>query len=106
MRAYIAGPMSGLPNANYPAFNAAAHQLRGRGWKVENPAENPEPECKSWLGYMRMSLVQISRVDAVVLLPGWEGSRGARIEWQIAEGLGLKVLPLEAALSAPEEAAR
>ncbi len=41
---YISGPMSGLPECNYPAFNAAAAHLRALGYSVENPAENPDPD--------------------------------------------------------------
>lgn len=89
---YIAGPMSGLPALNYPAFHAKAIELRAAGHHVENPAENPEPHCGSWLGYMRMALVQIARCDAVVMLPGWKKSRGARIEHQLASSLGLEVI--------------
>ena len=99
-RFYIAGPMTGLPASNYPAFHAAAAALRGQGWEIENPADNPEPPCGSWLGYMRMSLVQIARCDGLVMLPGWENSQGARTEFRIACDLGLKVVPLERALSA------
>ena len=91
-RIYIAGPMSGLPELNYPAFHAKATELRALGHHVENPAENPEPHCRSWLGYMRMALVQIARCDAVVMLPGWSKSRGACIERQLAVGLGLQII--------------
>lgn len=91
IRVYVAGPMTGHSDFNYPAFNAVAADLRARGFEVENPAENPAPPCRSWLGYMRMSLRQISTVDAMVMLPGWIWSRGARIEWLIAKLLGLPV---------------
>lgn len=94
-RIYIAGPMSGLPELNYPAFNAKAAELRAMGYHVENPAENPPPHCNSWLGYMRLALVQIARCDAVVMMPGWEKSRGARIEHQLAVGLGLEIIGIE-----------
>lgn len=97
-RLYIAGPMTGLKDFNYPAFHAAAAKLRAIGHEVENPAENPAPPCGTWLAYMRMSLVQISRCDGVVMLPGWEQSRGARAEFRIACDLGLQVLTLEQAL--------
>lgn len=92
-RLYIAGPMSGLPDLNYPAFHAAAARLRALGFDVENPAENPEPHCGSWLGYMRMAVRQLSHCDGVALLPGWKESKGARIEHQLATQLGLIVLP-------------
>lgn len=91
-RIYIAGPMSGLPNLNYPAFNAMAAVLRAQGFHVENPAENPEPHCRSWLGYMRMAVRQLSTCDAVFMLPGWRNSRGACIEHQLAVGLGLEII--------------
>ena len=90
-RIYIAGPMSGLPEFNYPAFNAVAAELRAQGHHVENPAENPIPPCGSWLGYMRMALAQLATCDAVYILPGWRGSRGARIEHGLALDLGLEV---------------
>lgn len=97
-RIYIAGPMSGLPGNNYDAFHAAATALRARGFEVENPAENPEPPCGSWLAYMRMAVVQVAKVDTLVLLPGWERSKGARVEFNLAVGLGLSVETLDAAL--------
>jgi len=104
-RVYVAGPMTGLPAFNFPAFHAAAAQLRAIGYEVENPAENPVPACGgTWLGYMRMAIAQVATVDAVVLLPGWEGSRGARIERDLAIGLGLGVMTLDAALVKAEGA--
>ena len=81
--------MTGLHESNYPAFNRAAEGLRALGYEVENPAENPEPPCKSWEGYMRMSVAQVARCDEVHFLRGWSQSRGARLERQIAESLGL-----------------
>lgn len=90
-RIYLAGPMSGLPDFNYPAFHAAAAVLRAQGHHVENPAENPQPACGTWQGYMRMSLRQIAVCDCLYMLPGWRGSRGARIEHGLALDLGLEV---------------
>lgn len=90
---YVAGPMSGLPDLNYPAFNEAAARLRSVGHVVENPAENPEQT--SWADYMRLSIRQVSEVDGIALLPGWENSRGAKLEVHIAKELGLPVKPVE-----------
>lgn len=84
--------MSGLPGFNYPAFNAAAEQLRALGFEVENPADNPEPPCGSWSGWMRLGLAQLLRCDAVLLLEGWRGSRGARLEQMVAASLGLHMV--------------
>jgi uncharacterized protein DUF4406 len=98
---YLAGPMSGLPDFNYPAFSKTAAALRARGFTVINPAENPR-QGGSWAEYMRDSLVMVSGADAVALLPGWEASKGARLEVHCARELGMPVvwadtlLPVEA----------
>jgi hypothetical protein len=91
-RIYLAGPMSNLPDLNYPAFHAEAARLRALGYHVENPAENPEPPCKSWEGYMRLALAQLITCDTIALLPGWRASRGACIESQLAVDLGMRAV--------------
>lgn len=91
-RIYIAGPMTGLPEFNFPAFHAEAARLRGLGFEVENPAENPKPPSPTWEAYMRMAIAQVVTCDTVVLLPGWENSRGAKLEKHIAEQLGMRWL--------------
>ena len=92
MRIYIAGPMTGLPDYNYPAFHQAEARLQALGHEPHNPARNPEPACGTWQGYMRMAIRQLALCDAIVLLPGWKTSRGACIEKRLAEDLGLRVL--------------
>lgn len=104
MRWYVAGPMTGMLDSNYPAFDAAAAALRARGFHVENPAENPAPPCGSWRAYMAMAVAQVARCDAVALLPGWEVSKGACVEFDLARGLGLQIMTIERALSIPPEA--
>jgi len=90
-RVYIAGPMSGIENLNYPEFNRAAAQLRDLGYHVENPAENPAPPCGSWEGYMRLAIAQLVKCEEIHLLRGWSNSRGANIERYVADVLGLVV---------------
>lgn len=91
---YLAGPMTGLPELNFPAFYAAAVRLRAEGHHVENPAENgaSAPQDARWEDYMRLALAQLVRCQAIALLPGWEGSRGARIEINLALVLGMEVV--------------
>jgi len=94
-RLQLVGPMTGLPQFNYPAFNAAAAELRAAGFLVWNPAEcGPAPRPRSW--YMRQSLGALPHADAVVLLPGWEASAGARLEVETALALDIPVIPLAA----------
>lgn len=91
MKLYIAGPMTGLPDLNYRAFFDAETALHDAGYEVENPARNQAEGTASWLAFMRMSLVQISRVDGIALLPGWRDSKGAQIEEDLGRKLGLHV---------------
>lgn len=84
---YLSGGMTGLPDYNYPAFNAEAARLRALGHVVENPAENPEQD--SWQAYMRVAIAQMMRCESVAFLPGWEESKGACIESDLAVQLGM-----------------
>lgn len=95
MRIYVAGPMTGYPELNFPAFHTAAAVLRADGHHVENPAEiNADPKAQ-WLDCMRADIARLVTCDAVHMLPGREKSRGAKVEHGLAVGLGLKVVYAE-----------
>ncbi|MDI1279280.1 DUF4406 domain-containing protein [Methylobacter sp.] len=87
IRIYLAGPMSGLPDFNYPAFNQAAERLRGLGFHVENPAECAP--CGSWGEYMRRGITKMLTCDCVAFLPGSQAFKGATIERRLAADLGI-----------------
>lgn len=89
-RIYIAGPMTGLPDFNYPAFHAEAARLRALGYHVENPAENPAQP--TWDAYMRQAMRQMLTCDCVALMPGWADSRGATLERYVAQQVGIEVI--------------
>lgn len=99
-RLYVAGPMTGLPEYNYPAFHQAAAQLRAAGYDVENPAENLTQS--TWDDYLRAGLRQVLTVDGIATLPDWQVSRGAALEVHVAHALRLVVLPLAAWLARQE----
>jgi hypothetical protein len=90
-RIYIAGPCTGHPDFNYPAFNQEAARLRAIGYHVENPAENQAQD--TYQGYMRQAVRQMMTCHAVALLPGWQKSKGALIENGLAVRLGIKARP-------------
>lgn len=70
-RIYISGPMTGMPNMNFPAFNAEAERLRTLGFDVVNPVEiNPDPDA-SWQDCMRRDLAALLTCDTLALLDGW-----------------------------------
>lgn len=89
MKVYIAGPMTGIEDFNFPAFHAAAAHLRANGYEVVNPAEVNPDTTLTWEQCMRLDIPQLCTCDAIALLPGWENSRGARLECHLAEALGM-----------------
>lgn len=87
MRIYVAGPMTGLPEFNYPAFHSAAELLRDHGYQVVNPADTAVPDGSPWRAYMNDCIPKLLTCEAVALLPDWHTSRGARLEKTIADRL-------------------
>lgn len=98
MKIYVAGPMRGLHEHNFPAFHAAAAKLRSEGHEVFNPAEHPSQPTDSGFNIrevLKDDLVWIClHADAVALLPGWSTSKGAQAERSTALALGLSVITL------------
>lgn len=96
MKIYIAGPMTGYPEFNYPAFFAAEQALRDLGYETINPARSEGRDgCKSWVDYMRAAIRDVADADAIALLPGWQDSRGAAVEYRLGHDLGYDVRPLD-----------
>lgn len=89
---YLSGPMTGLPDYNYPVFNAAADYLRAQGHTVHNPAEAFDGDTThTWTTYMRHDIELILKADEVRVLPGWHTSLGATLEVALAYSIGIPV---------------
>lgn len=93
-RLYISGPMSGYPDHNKPAFRAAEKQLRAAGFDTLNPLDNMLPDGLPFDAYLRVDIKMVCDATALAMLPGWEASRGARLEHDTACGLGMLSLPI------------
>ncbi len=114
---YLAGPMSGYPEYNFPAFEKAADVLRKRRvngyaiydvlspvditralWKERYNREfNPMKDKAEWgdpivAEMLKRDLAAVFEADGIVLLPGWEQSKGANIELAVAKQVGKMIL--------------
>ena len=95
MKVYVAGPMSGLPEYNFPLFREVCALLRSDypEWEVISPHEMDEKDTVegwSWQDFMRRDMKVIADCHAIALLPGWATSKGARLEHHVARELGLQ----------------
>ena len=86
---YIAGPMTGRPEWGRPEFALAEKTLRDLGFKVINPGCLPVDLPGEV--YMPICLAMLQQADAVVMLPGWADSEGARLEFAFARKCGKPV---------------
>jgi hypothetical protein len=103
---YVAGPMTHIPQFNFPAFDSMAAALRRAGFRVVSPAElDNEADRKAamaspdgsaldygngvkatWGDFLARDVKlladgdAIGPIDGIVVLPGWQKSRGARLE--------------------------
>lgn len=116
MKVYVAGPMRGIAEFNFPAFHAAADKLRAAGHFVFSPAEKDnerhgtdiskgnvngceETAAKEHGFNLREALgVDLAWIcaeaEAIALLPGWKNSKGAKAEHAAADALGLEIIEL------------
>lgn len=100
---YVAGPMTGYEDFNYPAFEDATQRLREAGYDVLSPHEVHGDDLeRPWAAYLRDDLaLMLQQASVVALLPGWQASRGAALEAAVARTVGIPVLPFEDLLEAP-----
>lgn len=97
---YLAGPMTGIPQFNFPAFIEAAARLRAQGHTIVSPAELDDQATfdaamaspdgspgsgstngETWGDFLARDVKLIAdKCQGVILLPGWAHSRGARLE--------------------------
>jgi hypothetical protein len=102
MKAYLAGPMSNIPQFNFPEFFRVGELLRSQGWNIVSPAELDDHDDKgaalkskdgdpnnrdamggkTWGDFLArdVKLIADTGIEAIIFLPGWETSKGAKLE--------------------------
>lgn len=78
---YLSGPMTGLPGYNRDTFNRAKRIVAGTGATVISPADLPEG---TWEFQLRKCIRFVSDCTKILMLPGWENSKGALLEHLVA----------------------
>ena len=90
MKVYIAGKITG--DKHYKKkFLKAEKILRKKGHSIMNPAWLVEYKAFSWIDYMIVSEAMQRRCEAVLVLPDWKQSDGARIEHNRAKNSHQKI---------------
>ena len=106
---YVAGPMRGIPEFNFPAFFAKEAELANEGHLVFNPArrdiengfdptglKGTDEELKA-LGFNLREALEVDtrficrEATHVYMLPGWSKSSGATAERALGLALGLVI---------------
>lgn len=87
---YLAGPITGAEGWE-GRFDKAAKKLRDAGLQIVSPLDLSKPR-EDWADNMRRCIRSMTECEGLILLEGWEDSKGARLEKEMAEGLGMTVV--------------
>ena len=94
MRIYISGKITG--NKNYlEQFKIAENWLRDNNYIPINPAEAFNPSLEKYLTYdelMQLDIELLKMADGILMLYGWQNSKGAIYEHLTAQLLNKKIL--------------
>lgn len=95
MKVFISQPMRNRSKENIMAerkaitekFNAMHIDVIDTIFTEEAPENNNEG-----IYYLGKSILKMAEADAIFMCEGWESARGCRIERQVAQDYGIKIL--------------
>lgn len=92
-KVYISGAIAHYDmNERKEAFADAEQCLRGMGFSPVNPFKNGLPDEAHWREHMRADIRLLLDCEFIYMLQGWELSKGAKLELDVASSCGIKVL--------------
>ena len=92
LKVYISGQITGIEEHAPELFGKAEQLLKEKGFDTINPVALPHLHDKAWCSYMKEDIKALCDCDIIFMLGNWQNSKGATIERQIAQQLGLKVM--------------
>ena len=93
-KVYISGKITGIENEALMLFEKTEIELRKLGFDVINPMKLPHDHNKTWSEYMKEDIIEMLKCDYICYLENWKKSRGAWLEHEIAEAIGMEVIEL------------
>ena len=92
-KVYISGAIAHYDmDERKEAFANAETRLGGMGFDPVNPFKNGLPDEAHWREHMRADIRLLLGCDFIYMLQGWELSKGAKLELDVASSCGIKVL--------------
>lgn len=87
MKIYISGKITGIEEEARVNFEVAEHLIRSLGHEPVNPFKLRHKANATWEDYMRKDIRELTKCDAIWMMPDWKNSRGAVVEFQLATEL-------------------
>ena len=92
-KVYISGPIAGFDMEERKlAFLKVQHMLEGLGYLPVNPFDNGVPDDAHWRVHMRADIAMLLGCDAIYMMPGWELSKGCKLELDVATSCGIRLM--------------